>query len=294
MLAITRRTVAPLLFAAACAIGACRGDADNSALDQDSTLARDLARAGVDSVAQPQLKDVPAEAPAPPVTMSQPKSKAAPRTQPKSSPPPPPIPTATAPPVTTSSAGTTVTKSEAGSERPLGMIAAGTTLNLASTSKVCTNSSKIGDLFTATVSEAVTGSNGAVVPAGAVVTVEVTQLHRSENVNDKIVMGFRVVSIAFGDKTYYPEADIVSAEITRIRASSTGNDAKKVLGGAVAGAIIGQVLGRDRKGTLIGAAAGAAAGGAAAAATADYDGCVNAGAPVVVKLNSALTIAAAG
>jgi hypothetical protein len=52
------------------------------------------------------------------------------------------------------------------------------------------------------------------------------------------------------------------------------------------------VIGKDRKGTLIGAAAGAAAGGAAAAATANYEGCINNGAPITIKLNSALTVAA--
>ena len=123
--------------------------------------------------------------------------------------------------------------------------------------------------------------------------VEVTKLHRSENSNDKIEMGFRVVSLTIGDKTYFPDAEIVAAEIDRVRASSAGNDAKKVIGGAVAGAIIGQVIGRNRKGTLIGAAAGAAAGAGAAAATADYDGCVNSGAPITVRLTAPLTVSVA-
>jgi hypothetical protein len=294
MFAIPRRPVAPLVLAAAVVLGACRG-ADGSALDQDSALARDLARAGVDSTAQPQLQDVPPGKEEPTLTIAPPRSRpraAAPR--PKTTPPPPAVvpapaaePPAAAPPPTT-----TVTRSEPGSERPLGAIAAGATFTLTSTSKVCTNTSKVGERFTATLRDAVSGSSGAVIPAGSPVTIEITQLHRSENTNDKIVMGFRVVSVTVGDKTYYPDADIVSAEITRVRATSTSSDAKKVLGGAVAGAIIGQIIGRDRKGTLIGAAAGAAAGGAAAAATADYDGCVNAGAAVVVKLNAPLTIAA--
>jgi hypothetical protein len=43
---------------------------------------------------------------------------------------------------------------------------------------------------------------------------------------------------------------------------------------------------------LIGAAAGAAAGGAAAAATADFDGCVDTGSAITVRLTNALTVAA--
>jgi outer membrane lipoprotein SlyB len=105
-------------------------------------------------------------------------------------------------------------------------------------------------------------------------------------------MGFRVTSLSVGDKVYYPQAEVTAAQITRVRATSGSEDAKKVVGGAVAGAIIGQILGRDRKGTLIGAAAGAAAGGAAAAATADYDGCVDVGAPITVRLTAPLSVAA--
>jgi hypothetical protein len=289
MQSVSRRIALPLAVMAAVVFAACGGDADNSGLEQDSALARDLARAGVDSAAQPELKDVPAPTTEPEPAAPRPKSSTkAPAPRPSApAPKTSPAPAAPAP-----TPGTTVTKGEAGSEAPLGSIPGGTTLNLTSSQKVCTNTNKIGDRFTATVDAAVPGSNGAVIPAGSKVVVEITELHRSENANDKIVMGFRVVSLSVGEKTYYPEADVVSAEIDRVRASSTANDAKKVLGGAVAGAIIGQVIGKDRKGTLIGAAAGAAAGGAAAAATADFDGCVDIGSAITVRLTNALTVAA--
>ena len=171
-------------------------------------------------------------------------------------------------------------------------MAAGTTMRLDAVNKVCTNTNKIGDRFTATVTEAVTGTNGVSIPAGADVTLELTELKRSENANDQIVMGFRVVSVAFGGKTYPLQADVQSAVIDRVRSTSGASDAKKVVGGAVAGAIIGQVLGKNRKGTLIGAAAGAAAGGAAAAATGNYEGCVNSGADIGLRLTSPVTITA--
>ena len=44
---------------------------------------------------------------------------------------------------------------------------------------------------------AVTGSNGATIPAGATVNMTVTALKRSENANDKIVMEFAVNSVSF-------------------------------------------------------------------------------------------------
>lgn len=275
-------------------IAACAGDKQDG-LATDTSLTRDLARAGEDSLAQPQLQDVPAvdsqAAPAPAVTPP-PASTPTPRPRPRQ-PAPKTTPTPTPAPVpTTTSSGNTIEKGTGAVEKAVGSVAAGSILNLDAVNQVCTNTNKIGDRFTATVKEAVTGSNGVAIPSGADVTLELTELKRSENTNDQIVMGFRVVSVSFDGKTYPLDADVQTATIDRVRGSTKGNDAKKVAGGAAVGAIVGQVLGKNRKGTLIGAAVGAAAGAAAAAATANYEGCVNAGADIVVKLNSAVTIAA--
>ena len=283
-----RRLGTPIALAVALTVGACSkgGDnADTSALAQDSALNRDLQLATGDSSAQPQLKDVPAAAPTP--------SAPAPATRPRTPAPRPATPrptTPTTPPRTAS--GNTVTPGEKSSAGDVGMIASGSALTLASSAKVCTNTNKVGDRFTATLSEPVTGSNGAVIPAGATAVIEVTKLKRSENANDEIEMGFAVRSIAFGGNTYNVDADVTSAAVDRVRSSTKGNDAKKVVGGAVLGAVIGQMIGKDTKGTVIGAATGAAAGTAAAATTANYDGCVNDGGRIVVKLTSPLTIKA--
>lgn len=289
----TRRAVAPVAtFALAAFLLAACNKGESDALSQDSALSRDLARVGTDTAAQPQLKDVPAEAPAPAPIQPEPRPQPRPKAKAPAKSTPAPTPSPAAPPANTTESGNKVATGAAGSEKPLGSIGAGTILNLASTEKVCTNTHHVGDRFVATVSNDVAGVNGASIPAGSKVVIEVTKLKRSENTNDRIEIGLRVVSIAIGDKTYTPDADIVSAEVDRVRASTKGNDAKKVLGGAVAGAILGQVIGKDRKGTIIGAAAGAAAGGAAAAATANYEGCVNNGGQISVKLNAAMTVAA--
>jgi len=288
-----RRLGTPMALTIALTVGACSRGGDNadSTLSQDSALNRDLQLATADSTAQPQLKDVPpAAAPAPstPATTTRPRTPA-PRPTPKAT-TPAPTPAPSSPPRTAS--GNTVTPGEKSSAGGVGMIASGSTLTLASASKVCTNTNKVGDRFTATLSEAVTGSNGAVIPAGATAVIEVTKLKKSENANDNIEMGFAVRSIAFGGNTYNVDADVTSAAVDRVRSSTKGNDAKKVAGGAILGAVIGQVVGKDTKGTVIGAAAGAAAGTAAAAATANYDGCVNDGGRIVVTLTSPLTIKA--
>jgi len=282
--------ITPLALTFALGVAACsKGDnkADTS-LAQDTALSRDLQLATGDSAAQPQLKDVPATAaPTPAPTTSKPRASR-PTPKPTS---PAPKPESTTPPRTPS--GNTVTPGEKSSGGNVGSIASGTALTLASSSKVCTNTNKVGDRFSATLNEAVNGSNGAVIPAGATAVIEVTKLKRSENANDNIEMGFAVKTISFGGATYNVDGDVTSAAVERVRNSTKGNDAKKVVGGAILGAVIGQVIGKDTKGTVIGAAGGAAAGTAAAAATANYEGCVNDGGRIVITLTGPLTIKAA-
>ena len=284
--------IAPLALTFALGVAACsKGDnkADTS-LAQDTALSRDLQLATGDSAAQPQLKDVPAT-PAPEPSRNPSPTTSKPRTSRPAPKPTTPAAKPTTPPRTPS--GNTVTPGEKSSGGNVGAIASGTTLTLASSSKVCTNTNKVGDRFSATLNEPVTGSNGAVIPAGATAVIEVTKLKRSENANDNIEMGFAVKTISFGGATYNVDGDVTSAAVDRVRNSTKGNDAKKVVGGAILGAVIGQVIGKDTKGTVIGAAGGAAAGTAAAAATANYEGCVNDGARIVFTLTSPLTIKAA-
>ena len=275
----SNRLVALLL---AGALGACSGGGDQSTVTADSTDTRDLTRAGVDSAAQPHLQDVP-------IAKAE-ETPPAPAPRPKS-PPPPPKAEAKQPETPPAAAPT---PAPAPPKPATGVIAAGTTLTLAAAGKVCTNTNKVGDRFNGTLAAAVVGTNGATLPEGSTVSIELTQLTRSQGKDQQIVMGFRVVSITVGDQAYFPDAEVVSAEIDRVAAQSKGDAAKKVVGGAAAGAIVGQILGRDRKGTLIGAAVGAAAGAAAAAASDDFDGCVNAGSAITVKLNGPLSLPVGG
>ena len=157
-------------------------------------------------------------------------------------------------------------------------------------SRVCTNTYQVGQSFTATVANTVSGSNGASIPAGATVNLEVTSLHRSENMNDKIIMEFAVRSVSFGGHTYPLDAQVGNADIERVRSTDRSTDVKKVAGGAVLGAIAGRILGGSTKGTVVGAAAGAAAGAGAAAATGNYEGCVPDGGNISISLNSPLQV----
>ena len=286
---IRRRLPLVLALSAVASMAACGGSEKTEAAMSDSALNRDLALANADSAAQPQLTDVPATAPAPaPVTPAPAPVTPTPTPRPATS---RPAPRPTAPrPSTPAPAPTTPTRTASGNTVTPSTGGAGTQLSLTSTSRVCTNTHKVGDRFTATVSDAVTGANGARVPAGATATVEVTKLDRSENVRDKIEMGFRVVALTFGGRTYAVDAATESADVSRVRNQPASKDRQKVIGGAVIGAIAGQVIGKDTKGTIIGAATGAAAGAATAAATANYEGCLNDGARIAIRLTDAVQV----
>lgn len=301
------RPLGASLFAAACLLGACRSDnkkgPDSTALGADTTLSRDLALAGRDTTVQPQLKDVPANtpsAPEPAAPTRRTETRAREHTRQRETarsesrpareaPPTPTIRTTPSGNTETSNPGAAANPSAAGGGA-VGMIPAGATLSSHSNTQVCTNTSQVGDHVTATLDNAVSGSNGAIIPAGATVNLTVTRLKKSSNTNDPIVMEFAVNSVTFGGRTYPIDASVQSASVDRVKDGSTSSDAKKVAIGAVGGAILGHIFGHSTKATVIGGAAGAAAGAATAAATTSYQGCVQSGGAIVVRLNSAATI----
>ena len=270
------RMSSPIALTMILVAGACSSKKDDT-LASDTMLNRDLQMANSDTAAQPQLKDVPAASQAP--------AKAAPTKSGSSG-----------SSTKKTASGNTVTKNSGTSGSAgggaVGSIAAGTAINLGANSKVCTNTNKVGDTFTARVNEAVMGSNGAMIPAGSTVTLRITQLKRSENANDNVVVGLSVLSVVANGKTYALNADVTSAQIEKVRNEPKSKDMQKVIGGAVLGGLIGQAVGKDTKGTVIGAAAGAAAGTVAAKATANYEGCINSGDTIRIKLNQAAEVRA--
>ncbi len=294
------RCSASLVLVSALFISACSDSKTDDALAQDTSLTRDLEMANQDTLSQPALQDVPAlESPTAVATTPVPTTRSTGttvrtpprttvRTPARNTPRPVPAPAPAAP--TTTASGNTVTRGPSGSEARLGAIPAGSEIGLTSNSRICTNTNRVGQRFSATVANAVSGSNGAVIPAGATATVEITELNRSENANDEIKMGFRVVSVTFGGRTYPIDATTTYANVDRVRNQPKNKDVQKVIGGAAVGAIIGQILGKDTKSTVIGAATGAAAGTAAAATTANYEGCVPSGGRITITLDSSTQV----
>ena len=271
-----RWAVTPLALATLLSVGACR-DSDDDLAGDSAALNRDLELANQDT-SQPQLSDVPS-------TSSSGGNVSRPRPSTPRSTPRPTTPS-------TTPSGNTVERAPAGSEGRVASIGSGTTIAFTSGSRVCTNTHKPGDKFTATVTNSVQGSNGAVIPAGATAVVQVTSVERSENANDPARLGLVVQSVRINGKTYPIDASITSVSTETQRESTKSDDAKKVIGGAIAGAVIGQILGKDTKSTVIGAATGAAAGTAVAMGTGDYAGCIPSGGNITVRLNSAAQIQA--
>lgn len=284
-----------LLAVAACSKGDNKGQ---DALAQDSSLTHDLQLANNDTTSQPQLKDVPTTPPPAP-----PRPAVVEHRRVASAPPPrhhvlapQPAPVAAAPTPPTTPSGNTIVQAPAAagnSEGRVGVVSAGTSIGLSSGQRVCTNTNSVGDRITATTAEAVTGSNGVVIPAGATAVLEVTSLGRSGQAGENMNIGLVVRSIAYGGKTYPVNGEIVSAGVEKVKAPDS-NDAGKVAGGAVIGAILGNILGgRSRtRGTIIGAAGGAAAGAVVAHQTEKYDACLPIGGSVVVRLDSPMSIQA--
>jgi hypothetical protein len=296
----TRYFAAPLALAATLMVGACAKNADNTALTTDSAgINRDLNLATSADSAQPALNDVPATAaPAPAAATPAPApttrtTTTTPRaTTPRTT---TTTPRSTTPAPTTTASGNTVTRggsAGASGAGASGTVASGATIDLTSDARMCTNTRKVGDQFTATVSHAVTASNGLSIPSGARATGNIVALKRSENANDDIVLQVAITSLTFNGHTFPVDASTDFTKVEKVRNQPKAKDAQKVATGAVIGGVLGQVLGKNTKGTVIGAAAGAAAGAGIAAGTANYEGCVPDGGQITIKLNSPLNIRA--
>lgn len=211
--------------------------------------------------------------------------------------PPAPTPVRVRIPAVLTPSGNTVESGPAvagQSEGRVGVVSAGTSLALATGQRVCTNTNTVGDRITATLADAVTGSNGVVIPAGATAVLEVTSLKRSEQAGENMDVGLVARSVMYEGKSYPVDGEITDAQTEKVRAEG-GSDAGKVLGGAAVGAILGRIMGGQSKtkGTIIGAAGGAAAGAILANQTAKYDACIPSGGRVTVKLDSPMSVQAA-
>jgi hypothetical protein len=285
-----RSLVAAVAFAAV----ACTSDAPPKS---DPALSQDLALANQMQQTQPSLQDAPippkpVEAP-PPAPAPQkrapdriPETPTVRTAPPPPQPPPAPVVQAPAPRpdpvVTTPTPGPVPALAKE--------IGSGSSLLVTSTGRVCTNANRPGDKIVATLAAPVTGSNGAVIPAGSNVVLEVASVTPGDRPEDARI-GFRLRAVVVNNVSYPATGEVTPVgDLERVAVAKPADDKKKVIGGAIAGAIAGKIIGGNTKGAVIGAAAGAATGAAVAAKGQKYDACLAQGASMRVVLNDRIVI----
>ncbi|MEO8194065.1 MAG: hypothetical protein ABI681_09440 [Gemmatimonadales bacterium] len=168
--------------------------------------------------------------------------------------------------------------------RPSGTISAGSELALVAGQRVCTYASRVGDEFTTLLTESVVGTNGTVIPRGAMAVAEISSL-KKKNAG----FGLRISSITFAGKTYPVISHVNYTEVERVRSKARTN-ARAVAAGAGAGAILGGVVGGGAGSAVLGAAGGAAAGAAVGSRGARYDGCIPERGRITAQLTEPLMI----
>jgi outer membrane biosynthesis protein TonB len=299
-----RRALATLMVALPLSsfVAGCRdngGDtADRKALEDQQTQ-RDLDLAlQTDTTQQPRLADVPVTAPPQPqqAPAAQPDPQAPPVPAPspvrRPTPPPPPRPRQPAPEPRQPEQAPQPSR-PAGPSYVTRTAVSGTSFGVRIDDELSTARMQPGDVFTATLSEAITDPEGnVVIPAGATVYGRVTTSQVSRRGGESARIGVAFTSIAYGGDRYSIEGSTVIGEpaVRRVSRQSTAETAGKVAGGAAVGAIAGRVLGHGRGSTIAGAVIGAAAGTAVAAGTAQVDAIIPAGSSARIQIGHPVSV----
>ncbi|MEP6730588.1 MAG: hypothetical protein ABJE10_08115 [bacterium] len=297
MSSLSRQSLrASVLIAAVAFASACRDKAPPAATD--SALAQDLAMAQRGGATPMVFNDAPIGAsrpaervPAEPSPKPLPPRVSAPVPRPTPRRQQPPAPVARTPeptpqqPVAPSPAPATA---PAPGPAP-GIIGSGSRVGMSTNAKVCTANLLVGDKFSATVTSGTVGSNGASIPAGSTVVLEVASIERADPIESSRIE-FRVRSIDVNGEPQSASGDVASLGTMQGIQTSSGNDRNKVIGGAVAGAVLGRIFGGSTKATVIGGAAGAAAGTIAAKRSQTSDACLPEGSPMRLTLTRDLIV----
>ena len=141
-------------------------------------------------------------------------------------------------------------------------LSAGATLEVQLNQQLSTETSKVGDTFTATVVNNLVASNGeVVVPAGAVTHGRVSALDDSDDPTDRALIQLQFDRLSFNGRNYAFRANITNVATVQQRERGTGDVARAAATGAVAGAVLGAIIrGRDLDDIIKAGAVGAAAG----------------------------------
>jgi hypothetical protein len=281
----TRRLPFALLLMAGCRDRA----ADSASID--SLLARDLTLAAASAPARPipaEIGDTAISTPTAPARAI-PRPNAPPVVRPSSRPPrtsrpsrepavpaPSPTPVAEAPPA--------AAPAPAPAPSPSRGLASGTTLSAKTNAAICSLANRPGDRVVAELAVPVNGPDGATLPVGTPILVELAPPDADGH------FAFRVRSVQVHGELVPVQGTVLVGDDVAVteRQVAKGGDKGKVITGAIIGAIAGRVLGGDTRGTVVGAAAGVAAGTIAAARNSQTERCLPAGATLSITLSAPL------
>jgi len=163
------------------------------------------------------------------------------------------------------------------------MLPAGSQMRVNINQALSTETSRVGDRFTATVTQPIVAQNGqTVIPAGAVVHGSVTGLAQGRRLGDQAAIRVNFDQITFGNQTYPFSADVIEADV-----QATGQPVGQHAAiGAAAGAVLGAVIGGGLRDILIGGALGAGAGTVISLGLGDVDARLPAGTPMTLQTTS--------
>ncbi len=164
-------------------------------------------------------------------------------------------------------------------------IPSGTSLPLALTSALSSDTSEVQDAVSAELTRPVTVGGREVLPAGTRVTGVVTAVDDSDRVKGRASLAFRFTSLRTGGDQY----DVDATPVSHLAPATKSEDAVKIGIGAGAGAVIGGILG-GKDGAAKGAAVGGGAGTGVVLATRGREVRLGPGANVTTQLEAPLTI----
>ncbi len=164
-----------------------------------------------------------------------------------------------------------------------GVLADGTTISAVALDSVHSRYTQVGDVVRVRVDQDVMQGNRVVIPAGAVVTMSVTDLAGAGSRGEKGTLSMTAQDVQIDGRSYPISARATDYQYEmKARGIGAGDVAKTGVGAAI-GAILGHVIG-GKTGTIVGAVGGGAAGAAIAAKSADRDIIVHSGATVTLQL----------
>jgi hypothetical protein len=280
-------------------LGGCRDrstTADGTTAGGDSSLARDIALAQRSAPGPVVFNDAPLGAPAnasasrtAPTPRPTPARERLPTNTPRRNAPPAPV--ARAPQPASAPAPAPAPGPTPGPAR--GIIGAGSQLGMTTNGRICAASALAGDKLTATVTSATVGSNGAVIPAGSTVVLEVASVDRRDPIESSRIT-FRVRAIDLDGVARPVDGDVATLGSLEPVHSASGNERTKVIGGAVVGAILGRIRGGSAKAPVMGGAAGAAPGTIAAKRGQTSDACLPDGSALRLTLSRDMPVPTGG